>query len=85
MTEDWLRAFAAKHGLGVGKQVTTGTQTKGFARFELFGPSPTFAQAARELTAKAVEEQLHPSFHGIRRSDIDGQPYLFVESVWFES
>lgn len=80
MNETWIREFARRHGLSVDRRTTAGTDRRGFAAYELCGAG--VEGAADEWRAAMAAAGLHADFYGLRRSDHDGRPYLFAESVW---
>jgi hypothetical protein len=78
MTETFIRYLAKKHKLNLLKRITTGDELRHFATFELAGDY--VQEAVREL--RNVADQYQQKNIEMRRSDVTGELYIEIQSVW---
>lgn len=83
LTEPQIRAAAEAHGLAVMKRITTGTERGGFAAFELTGDREAVRRCWEAIRPEYDRDAIRGGFAYLRASDIDGAPYIGLESVYF--
>jgi hypothetical protein len=85
MSEQFIRAIAERYGLTVQKRITTGSELKGFATFELSGTDHNIRAAWEPLKAEGRGPAFDALTHVSNPDHPDhGKPYIRLESVWFE-